>query len=292
MLVFILILAGNVLAMDGPITVQTEPGNHVKIYTWMPDGGPLLDLVEGDADEEGLFSTIFFALNEPTVKYQVRILSGLSPITEETFEGKGIENPLWIDCLSGECIMTIDTRVIVKEEPEETNSTEEIEEEINSTEENETNSTNETMEGLPQEITEEEITEDSSSFRITGNAILTKDDGSIRKSLIYGSILLFFLVMVFMIGMSHRKNPELKGMRYKEKELKKIEKEIKTKEKAIRNVKESNERKMKIEEAKNKLRDDEKELDSLEEDSSGLLQAKEKLYQKENELKELEEKKE
>ena len=52
MLVFILILAGNVLAMDGPITVQTEPGNHVKIYTWMPDGGPLLDLVEGDADEE------------------------------------------------------------------------------------------------------------------------------------------------------------------------------------------------------------------------------------------------
>ena len=49
---------------------------------------------------------------------------------------------------------------------------------------------------------------------------------------------------------------------------------------------------MKIEEAKNKLRDDEKELDSLEEDSSGLLQAKEKLYQKENELKELEEKKE
>jgi len=304
-LFFVLVTATNVFAMDDPITVRTEPGNHVRLYTWMPDGGPLLNLKEGDADEDGIFRTTFFSLHEPTVKYQVRILKGLTPITEATFEGKGIENPLLIDCTTGTCVISVDTSIIVEEELIEETVEEEVTEET--TEE-------ETPEETDEEVSEEELgesqveenseeganetvetiesgdTRDLSGFSFTGNAIFTKDDGSLKVGFLSAIGFIFIIAMGLLMGLSrHQSHPERKGLRYKEKELRKIEKEIKNKETAIKNVKEENLRKRKIEEAKHKLEEEEKELNALEEDSSGLSEAKVKLSEKEEELKRLKE---
>jgi len=299
MLVFVLVMATNVLAMDDPITVQTDPGNHVKLYTWMPDGGPLLNLKEGAADDEGIFRTTFFSLHEPDVKYQVRILNGLTLITEATFEGKGIDNPLLIDCLSGACVISIDTNIIVEEDSEEETIEETTEdalpEETSEEETIEEASEEELVEDTVEETTEEAVktTEnknalDSSGFSLTGNAIFTKDDGSLKVGFLSTVGFIFLVAMGLLMGLSrHHSHPEKKGLRYKEKELKKIEKEIKNKEIAIKNVREDNLRKRKIEDARHKLEEEEKELDALEEDSSGLSEAKLKLSEKEDELKRL-----
>ncbi|MCH7850386.1 MAG: hypothetical protein IH845_01965 [Nanoarchaeota archaeon] len=101
-LVFVLLVlffSSFVFAMDDPITVKTDPENEVKIYAWPVGGGQLLNLGKGPANGEGFFSTTFFSLNQPFVKFQILVINSRNEkIKDVVFDNQPIDQAILIDC--------------------------------------------------------------------------------------------------------------------------------------------------------------------------------------------------
>ena len=240
--VFILLLFASsfVFAMDDPILVKTSPGNYVKIYAWPSSGGPLLNLGEGSVNNEGLFSHTFFSLHEPTIKYQVLIIKNGEKIIDESFDNQGINNPLEIDCRSGDsCSISI-------------------------LDEGDILNVNETAPEEPQET--ETASEEPQETLVTGLAFYNKSDGTLNLIYPIGLVVVLLLSIVLFIFFKKKKRfggviPDKEDE--DDKQLREVESRIKEKEKEINTIKYSELKKRKIKEAKNKLVQEEKELRDL-----------------------------
>jgi len=285
LLFLIVLIAGNVVAMEDPITVQANPGDNVRIYVWntVNDSKTLLNWVEGVADEKGLFSKTFFSLHEPNPEFQIKTFAGTQLLKEETFNQQGILNPLFIDCAGGECTISIDTRPEVNQVEEEIA---ELFEEV--TEE-------ETGEEEPSMETETTDAEEADNLPLTGNSIFKTDEGDIRWSTI-SIIVGAFIILAILIGLKKRKkNPsKRKGkLSPEEQELEELEGKLKEKDEEIKKIKEAQARKQKITEAKVKLAREESELGNLKRETDPnvkkIEEAKAKLAEEDKELSSLKE---
>ncbi|GEM_PF-851778 len=260
-----------VSAMKGPITVYTEPGNRVKIYAWIPSGESqsLYELKEGVADESGIYSATFFSLVDDTVKYQVRVLSGLIPLRDDTFENFGTQNALAVDCIFEECVMSVDDKWVAPSEETSVAVTE------NAGEENQVVAGTEgevATEGSVEEeapVVEEETAakvdkadEDESIF--AGWSVFTKGDGSTNwfGMSLFGVLLVLVIGGVFMF--LHRgRNGSTQLMDEDERELRSTQRRMEEVESELKGVREKREIRAKIEAAKQKLAQEEKELRKL-----------------------------
>jgi len=275
----ILVLFASILlinfstAMDGPITVQAEPGERVIISAWIP-GGSLLNRGEGTADEEGFFSSTFFSLSEPTINLQVRTISGKNIRHDQMFEGQSISDPLLINCVSSsDCSIAIDTRPetlkkmndaksgvasssdpVVEDEVTEESTTKTPESEDEIAEENKEDS---------DEKSSDESTNEEDKDSITGLAIFTKADGSVDwvyAGSVGGLVIILLAISVFMVK-KRRTTKRFKGNG--DLELEELEEKVKAEDEEIKNLKVVLQRKDRIEAAKKKLADDEEELKSI-----------------------------
>jgi len=239
-----LMLAGSVLAMDNPVSVKTQPGDWVKVYVWPVEIGPLLNMGDGIADENGTFETTFFSLNVPDVKFTVFVIRNQEKVRDADFLGHNISEPLNIDCRNVGC-----------------EKVEEIVEEVVASVENESVVKNETVIVEDEEISVNKFR----GFVLNGRAIFSKDDGSINWGYSVGgfTILLLLAVFTFMI-LHHRKGKKVNVMEEDEKELAYMEKKVRETADKIKSIKDEKIRREKIYEAKVKLAEEEKELKELE----------------------------
>ena len=259
LLLALVLMFSFVSAMKGPVTVYTEPGNRVKIYAWIPNekGQALYELREGLADQAGIFSTTFFSLADETVKFQVRIMNGLIPIKDNVFENYGTLNALKVDCISENCLMSIDESWVAPvEEVPIVNSAPTEETQVSADE-----SAGESTE--TEETTKTQEASDDESF-LAGLAVFTKEDGSRNwfGMSIFGVVLVLVIVAVFMF--LHRgRNGSMQMMSNDERELQSTERRVKQIEDEVNNLKERKQIKAKIAAAKQKLLEEEKELKRL-----------------------------
>ena len=106
----LMLVVGGVSAMNESITVQAEPGNYVDIRIWPTEGGAMINNKGGLADDDGLFATTFFSLNEVNYKLQIFVTAGRDR-RDASFENQVIDNPLFVNCV-GECVISVDARVV------------------------------------------------------------------------------------------------------------------------------------------------------------------------------------
>ena len=107
----LMLVVGGVSAMNESITVQAEPGNYVDIRIWPTEGGAMINNKGGLADDDGLFATTFFSLNEVNYKLQIVVTAGRDRVRDASFENQVIDNPLFVNCV-GECVISVDARVV------------------------------------------------------------------------------------------------------------------------------------------------------------------------------------
>ncbi|MCR4284456.1 MAG: hypothetical protein NUV97_00230 [archaeon] len=280
-----LMFFSSVFAMNGPITIITEPSNYVVFEIFSSDGGTYLNELRGTADGEGRISKTFFSLNEPDVKYKIRIWKGTSKVNDASLEGS-TANPLLFECVSnGECIMNIDA--IAMEELAKKVAEKPIVEEVTEVPENitEEESVVENTTDVPADVVEEEI------LPITGKAIFTNNDGSL-KGYIWFIGIIFALVFVFLLVKMFYKGSSVIDVATpaSNRELKKIQEQIRKKELEIKIIKEGKKQIEEVRKAKAKLAEEEKELRTLRGDDKQeeeVRKAKAKLAEEEKELKAL-----
>lgn len=239
-----LILATNVLAMNSSIEVKTDFGNEVKLYVWPIESGPILNSAKGIADENGTFETTFFSLNVPSYKLQVMVINSAGEkIRDKKFSGMTILKPIFIDCTSAVCDLSV----------------------VEIVEINESIIKNETI------VVEndEKIVSKFTGFVLSGKAIFSNKDGSLNLGYSIGGFVFLLCLVVFIFGFfRHGKVKQSEVLDDEEKELQDMEKKVKETAEKIKNVKEKKERRTKIYDAKVKLAEEEKELKELEDGGS------------------------
>lgn len=237
-------LASGVLAMDDPVSIKTQPGDWVKVYVWPVENGPLLNMGDGIADENGTFSHTFFSLNVPNVKFTVFVIRNSEKIRDVDFLGHNISEPLNIDCTGTSC--EIVEEIIIEESIE--------------IEKIENNTLNESV-----IVDDAEFVRSFKEFIFTGKAIFSKEDGSVNWSYSIGSFAILLCLIVFVFVFLHRGKAKVADVMCEdEKELQYMEKKVKDTADKIKNIKEGKERKVKIESVKKKLAEEESELKRLE----------------------------
>ena len=239
-------LAGGVLAMDDPVSVKTQPGDWVKVYVWPVEFGPLLNMGDGIADENGTFETTFFSLNVPDVKFTVFVIRNKEKIRDVDFLGHNISEPLIVDCRAVGC-----------------EKVEEIEEVVNETAEVNETIVVESPGDDPAGPNESVVEDDKGISALTGNAIFAKDGLVIWGYSIGGFVILLFLI-IFVVGILHRGKAKGDDLDGDEKELAYMEKKVRETADKIKSVKDKNMRYEKIAAAKEKLAEEERELKELE----------------------------
>ncbi|MFA5061060.1 MAG: hypothetical protein WC494_01970 [Candidatus Pacearchaeota archaeon] len=227
-----------VASMDEPITVKTNPGDHVKLYAWKSEGGPLLVMKEGIA-EGGTFKATFFSLNEEKVKYQVIILRGGEKVRDEDFENQTISEPLLIDCLPATCTISI------------YGESESLDENF------------ETIEVNSSSLLSEENVNLNESNDSMVSQIFPFREYLLSNIWIIGVFFLgiiLFVIILFLVLLFRKRE---KFYNKEEKELEELQRKIKEKSEEIKRIKEERLRKQKINEAKKKLAEKETELKRL-----------------------------
>jgi F0F1-type ATP synthase membrane subunit b/b' len=245
--VFLVLLSG-VFAMEDSVKVKTLAGDKVKVYAW-PVSGPLLSMLEGEADGDGVFETTFFSLSVAQVKFQVMVIRDGEKVKDVDFLNQGTDVSLVIDCLGVGCSIVFDN-VSVEEEVALENDSEEV-----------------ALEG-------EVVLGDSNVSRNndsgwSGFAILKSKDGTLNWkfpiSIIALAVFLVAFLILIMSGKKGKVNVELDD---DEKELEEVEEQVKKKEAEIKKIKDSKVKREKIEVARAKLKEEEEELRELKEDGS------------------------
>mgnify|MGYP003965642657 CR=1 FL=1 len=235
-----LILISGVFAMEDPVVVKTDPGYKVKIYAWTAGGGPLLNLAEGVADVDGIFSATFFSLSVSEVRYQVMTIDLRdNKIHDTRFDGFGTDEALEIDCTVGiDCVMS----VMVSEEVTVNDS--EVVPVVN----------DEVVSVVNDEVVEDE----TKSFVASG------DSKNIFVYYLIGGVLTFIVLMVMYFRFRHFRD-WMTRLNYlsEEGELARIENEIKRKDKLIDLINEKKERKIRLALAKKKLDRENKKLEKM-----------------------------
>jgi len=248
-----LMLAGSVLAMDDPIRVKSEPGDWIKVYAWPVEFGPLLNMGDGIADENGIFETTFFSLNVP-VKFNIFVIRDNEKIIDAEFLGHNISESLNVECNDVDCKIVDflegvenESEVVVEEVENETIVVEEIE--------------NESVVVEEVEVGESKF----KSFVLSGKAIFSNEDGSFNLVYSFGGFGLLLLLCIFIFGLlRHGKSKSCDVIDEDEKELEYMEKKVKETEDKIKSIKEKKNKVVKIENAKRKLAEEEAELKRLE----------------------------
>jgi hypothetical protein len=230
--VFVLLMISGVFAMSEPIRVKANEGEEVKIYVWPGEGGRLLNMKNGIVGEEGFFETTFFALNVENYKLQIMVLdSGKNKVRDSDFLNMGTEYPVFIDCLSSECV----TYVL------------EVKENVSV-------------------VDQEELGEDNAPVSFTGK-VVDAGEGFEYWSYIIITVVCFSFIF-FIVSMMRRGRPGIRGSVVGEggSELQAIEKRLEATEAKINKIKNERAKGVRIEEIKAKLTKDEKELRELEGD--------------------------
>lgn len=239
LLVVMIFVASGVLAMDDPIRVKVGAGEQIKVYLWPVDGGQVLNMDSGTADENGIFETdIFFALNVPKVKLQIMVLEGREKVLDEDVENYDTNATLMVDCTGTGC-KTV-AAVVINE----------------TVVENETIVENESVEGNVS-------SNESGSGFLTGKIVSVKDNWTTNWTYsVGGGVMLLFLgVFVFMFT---RRGAKGKVSVEEVDELEEMEKKVKETADKIKDFKDGKDKKKKIEAAKEKLDEEEEELKKLE----------------------------
>lgn len=252
LVLMVLMLASGVLAMEGPIRVQAQPGDWVKVYAWTAGSGPLLNMGDGIADENGTFETTFFSLNVPDVRFNVFVIRDGEKIRDVDFLGHSISEPLSVDCRNVGC-EKIDVVV------EETVGVNEREIVVIDSEAVAVGNDSDV-------VVEEGDNESFGGVFLTAMAIFVDDDGSLSWGYLMSGFVVLIAFFIFLFLMFHGRTGQ-KGLVVDddEKELEDVEKRVKDTEDKIKSVKGKKVRLEKIRDAKVKLADEEKELRELEE---------------------------
>jgi hypothetical protein len=178
-LTLVLFLVAGVSAMADPISVKAEPGTEAKIYIWPSEPGQLINLQNGEVDENGTFSATFFSLNVPDYRLKVMVIDNGKKIAEGEFLKQTTDEAIIVDCTTGwNCTLA-----------------EELEEILG----------NETIE--VEEIIENETENNLTKTGLTGQ-VTSKVKSTIGDSGIYyyggAGLLIFFLALFFVVKMAYR----------------------------------------------------------------------------------------
>jgi hypothetical protein len=231
-LVFLLMIS-TVMAFDFPVKINTLPNHNVEVYILQPvDTWSKIDSSIEKSGSSGIVEKTFSIPNSEVHVY-VLIKKDNAKVHSEWFKNTATTSSF--------------TKYILVEEPapepELINETETL---------NETLEVNETVE----EIAEEE----NQGLLLTGKAILTNEDGSIRSIYYYigGGILLLILLLII-IKLFRRKSGKQR-MSEDDRELSDAEKKIKEAREEIRDVKN---RRTRLSNAEKELENDRRELEGL-----------------------------
>lgn len=263
----LLMLVGNVMAMDDPIRVKARVDEEVRVFLWPAEYGPAINSDKGMTDSDGYFTTkIFFSLDSDNFTVQIAVFdSDGYKMGSGDFRGMNSLSPIFIDCGSRDCKLSSwvveeevenETVVVDNESVVVDNETVDADESIEE---------NETVVVVENETVVEDEDEEMVSF--TGNAIFKDEDGSFNwsYSISGGFILMFMFVFVFIMFHRAKKGGILNG---DDKELKYMEKKMKVTEDKIKSLKDDDVKKRKLQESRSRLVADEKELAALESERS------------------------
>lgn len=254
-LLLIFVSMNFVFAMEDSITVKALPNNYIKVYAYGNGGTPFFDMNGGVVDSNGIFSTTFFAVNEPEAMIRVLVIEGNEKgelLQKAEFDKQDLSSPLTIDCTSICKIKVIDETetVLVPEVENATKTIENTSETLMQT----------TVENISAPV---ENTNSSNSISSTGKAIFTKADGSINYPVLGGIAAVVVIVILIIFVIKRKSKSKSVVIDPEEKELEELEFKVKEKEEEINKIKDEQGRKQRIDDAKRKLFSEEKELKRL-----------------------------
>ncbi|MFH1451900.1 MAG: hypothetical protein ABIF88_01860 [archaeon] len=265
---FVLVSGVYVSAMEHPISVKTTPDYYVKIYAWTSGTGPLLGMDDGDANDDGIFSTTFFSLNPSDFRLQVIVLDKSdAKVRDDKFDNIKTDSPIYVNCRGSESCV-ISTSEILGEDEVADSSSVVVDGEV-------------VEESSGGEIVEGEEAGSEAAGIISGDVIengeevgwneniFVSADGTINWPYSIGAGVIFVLMIGFLFVMiSNRKSRKVPGDDIDE-ELAKIEDEVRKKDAEIKKIKDEKQRKQKVESAKMKLIEEERELRALRGENQG-----------------------
>jgi hypothetical protein len=273
-MLIVLFVSFGVVSAEDMITVKTESDAHVKVYAWTSGGGPLLTMVEGKADEQGLYRANLYSIRGTSyVRYHIIILKDNQKIRDNRFDGMRTDNNYFVNCVLANCTISVfkEEDLVIKENFEENETTENTE-----------------------ERPESQTVESFSLYAFFSNSPFIDDEGEIRYE-VFLWIIVIVLAFFFFILIMKRYSKKTSAVEPEEKELEVLERKIKEKEAELLRIREKKMTKQKIEQAKKKLEEEEKEIKQLKqtlpeeiEKRQKINDAKRRLAEKESEIKRLE----